>query len=60
MINLKAYKWSNGETVTAHDVMFWMNMMHAEKANWAAYAPGTFPDNIKSITINSPTQLTFR
>jgi peptide/nickel transport system substrate-binding protein len=59
VINLKNYKWSNGETVTATDIMFWMNMMHAEKTNWAAYAPGTFPDNIKSITINSPTQLTF-
>ena len=60
VIKLKNYKWSNGETVNATDVMFWMNMMHAEKANWAAYAPGTIPDNIKSITINSPTQLTFQ
>jgi peptide/nickel transport system substrate-binding protein len=60
VIKLKDYKWSNGESVTATDVMFWMNMMHAEKANWAAYAPGTIPDNIKSITINSPTELTFQ
>jgi len=60
VIKLKDYKWSNGETVTAADVMFWMNMMHAEKANWAAYAPGTIPDNIKSITVNSPTELTFQ
>jgi len=59
VINLKPYKWSNGESVTATDVMFWMNMMHANKANWAAYAPGTMPDNVKSITINSATQLTF-
>ncbi len=58
-INLKDYKWSNGEAVTAGDVMFWMNMMHADKANWAAYAPGTIPDNIKSIKIDSPTSLTF-
>ena len=34
-------------------------MMHAQKANWAAYAPGDMPDNVKSITINSPTQVTF-
>ena len=60
-ISLKTYKWSNGETMTAKDVMFWMNMLHAEKANWAAYAPGgsNIPDNIKNITIDSPTQLTF-
>jgi peptide/nickel transport system substrate-binding protein len=59
VINLKSYKWSNGETVTAQDVMFWMNMLHSDKANWAAYASGFIPDNVKSITINSPTQLTF-
>jgi peptide/nickel transport system substrate-binding protein len=58
-MNMKDYKWSNGEKVTAQDIMFWMNMMHAQKANWAAYAPGTIPDNIKSITVDSPTQITF-
>ena len=58
-INLKPYKWSNGETVTAQNVMFWMNMLHSDKANWAAYAPGAIPDDVKSITVNSPTQLTF-
>ena len=60
-VTLKHYKWSNGETVTAQDVMFWMNMLHSEKANWAAYAPGgsNIPDNVKSITIDSPTELTF-
>ncbi|MGO9457285.1 MAG: ABC transporter substrate-binding protein, partial [Acidimicrobiales bacterium] len=56
-ITLKSYKWSNGETLTAKDVMFWMNMLHSEKTNWAAYAPGgsNIPDNVKSITIDSPT-----
>lgn len=58
-VSLKNYKWSNGEAVTATDVMFWMNMLHAEKANWADYSQGALPDNIKSITVNSPTKLTF-
>jgi peptide/nickel transport system substrate-binding protein len=58
-ITLKPYKWSNGETLTAQDVMFWMNMLHAEKANWAGYAPGTIPDDISNIVVNSPTELTF-
>ena len=57
-LNLKPYKWSNGETVTAQNVMFWMNMLHAEKANWAGYSAGALPDDIQSITVNSPTQLT--
>src|ERR1700722_8899353 len=26
-ITLKKYKWSNGQTVTATDVMFWLNML---------------------------------
>src|SRR3984957_19804648 len=30
-IDLNNYVWSNGETVTAQDVVFWMNMMAAEK-----------------------------
>ena len=59
-INLKDYKWSNGESVTATDVMFWMNMLHAEKANWAAYAPGDLPGQRQELTVNSPTQLTFQ
>ncbi|HEX4724726.1 MAG TPA: ABC transporter substrate-binding protein [Pseudonocardiaceae bacterium] len=58
VINLKPYVWSNGEHLTAQDVEFWMNMMFAEKANWANYVPGEFPDNVKSVTVNSPTQLT--
>ena len=59
-INLKPYKWSNGETVTSQNVMFWMNMLHAQKANWAGYAPGAMPDDIQSITANSPTELTMQ
>ena len=33
-IKLKPWKWSNGEAVNADDVVFWMNMVKAEKANW--------------------------
>ncbi len=58
-ITLKGWKWSNGESVDATDVMFWMNMMHAEKANWYDYTPGFFPDNITSVKVDSPTQVTF-
>ena len=41
IITLKPYKWSDGESLDAQDVMFWMNMLHAEKVNWAAYTPGS-------------------
>ncbi|CAG4904949.1 ABC transporter substrate-binding protein [Acidithrix sp. C25] len=55
-ITLKNYKWSNGETVNARDVLFWMNMVKANKANWAAYVPGAFPDNI--VSMSSPNSST--
>jgi peptide/nickel transport system substrate-binding protein len=58
-INLKPYKWSDGSTLSSSDVMQWMNLWHAEKANWAAYVPNVgMPDDIASVTVNSPTQLT--
>jgi peptide/nickel transport system substrate-binding protein len=59
-VNLKNYKWSNGETVTSQDVVFWMNMMHADKDQWAAYSAGAMPDDVTSVTANSPTQVTFQ
>jgi peptide/nickel transport system substrate-binding protein len=45
-INLSGWKWSNGQVITSRDVEFWMNMVKANKSQWAAYAPGKFPDNI--------------
>jgi peptide/nickel transport system substrate-binding protein len=53
-VNLKGWKWSDGETVNAQDVAFWLNMMKAEKANYAGYTPGTLPDNLASISVTSP------
>lgn len=58
-VTLKPYKWSNGESVTTQDVMFWMNMLHADKANWAGYSSGALPDDVTSIDVTSPTQMTF-
>jgi peptide/nickel transport system substrate-binding protein len=52
------YKWSNGESVTTADVAFFLNMLHAETANWFDYVPGYIPDNIKSVSVSSPTSMT--
>jgi peptide/nickel transport system substrate-binding protein len=57
-IKLKGWKFSNGQTIDAQSVIFWMNMMKAEKANWAGYAPGYFPDNVASYSASSPNSLT--
>ncbi len=60
-IGLNHYVWSNGETVTAQDVVFWMNMMHAEKNNFGAYVPGinAIPDDVTSVVATTPTEVTF-
>jgi len=58
MINLKGWKWSDGEIVDAQDVVFWLNMMKAEKANYAGYAPGLLPDNLVSYGATGKDQVT--
>jgi peptide/nickel transport system substrate-binding protein len=60
VINMKGWKWSNGETVDADSVLFYLNMTIAEKANWYAYAPGLLPDNVVSAKATGPNQLTIQ
>ena len=47
-VTLKPWKWSNGETICADNVMFWVNMMVVKGARYGGYAPGYFPDNLTS------------
>jgi peptide/nickel transport system substrate-binding protein len=57
-ITLKPYKWSNGQPVTAQNVMFWLNMLSSVGSlDWGAYTgfPNTVVSNIKVV---SPTELT--
>src|SRR6516165_12621477 len=39
-ITLKHYLWSDGEAVSARDVAFWINLLKANKLNWASYVLG--------------------
>jgi peptide/nickel transport system substrate-binding protein len=59
-ITLKHYAWSDGETVTARDVGFWINLLKANKSEWASYVPGGFPDNVVSWTALSPSVVQLR
>jgi peptide/nickel transport system substrate-binding protein len=56
-VTLKSdYTWSDGQPVTARDVIFYMNMIKADRSNWGAYEPGEFPDNVKSyVAVNTRT-----
>jgi peptide/nickel transport system substrate-binding protein len=59
-VTMKGWKWSDGESVDAQSVVFFLNMAEAEKANWYAYATGLLPDNIVSYSATSPDQLTIQ
>ena len=58
-VTLRPYSWSDGTQVTSAGVAFWINMMKAKKDKWAVYVPGGIPDDIDSMTVDSPTQVTF-
>jgi peptide/nickel transport system substrate-binding protein len=48
-ITLKGARWSDGEPVSARDVVFWIDLLKANRADWASYVPGGFPDNVTSF-----------
>ncbi len=55
-IHLNNYKWSDGETVSSRDLVFWMNMLKAQPTNWCGYVPSRFPDNVVSYkAVNATT-----
>ncbi|HXW44043.1 MAG TPA: ABC transporter substrate-binding protein [Streptosporangiaceae bacterium] len=60
VINLKPWKWSNGQTVDASDLIFMLNMLEANKANDAGYTPGLLPDNLASYKATGPEQVTLQ
>lgn len=47
-VTLKPYKWSDGAPLTARDVIFFMNILKAEKTSWSSWAPGNMPTNVVS------------
>jgi peptide/nickel transport system substrate-binding protein len=59
-VTMKGWKWSNGESVDAKSLIFFMNMVEAEKTNWYAYSKGLLPDNIVSYKATSPDTVTFQ
>ena len=52
-INMKGWKWSDGEAVNASDVVFWLNMMNAEPGNYYGTAAGQLPYNLASYRATS-------
>ena len=55
-ITLKGERWSDEQAVSARDVIFWINLLKANRDEWASYVPGGFPDNVVTATaVNSTT-----
>jgi peptide/nickel transport system substrate-binding protein len=59
-VTMKGWKWSDGSTVDAKSVIFFLNMAEAEKTTWYAYGAGLLPDNIVSYTASSPDTVTMQ
>ena len=59
-ITLKPGRWSDGTSIVNTNVMFWLNLLHAEPANWGGYQPGgdAIPDDLASVTEHSTNQVT--
>jgi peptide/nickel transport system substrate-binding protein len=60
VVNLKGWKWSDGESVDAQSLIFFLNMTMAEKTTWYAYSSGLLPDNIVSYKATGPNQVTLQ
>jgi peptide/nickel transport system substrate-binding protein len=56
-IVMKGWKWNDGESVDAGDVIFWLNMMKAEPGDFYGYVPGLLPDNLASYSATGPDTL---
>ena len=56
-IHLKHYLWSDGQPVTSRDVEFFLNLVRAGKSQDAWYVPGELPDDIRSASYPSPTEV---
>jgi peptide/nickel transport system substrate-binding protein len=62
VVNLKSgLTWSDGESVDATSVVFFMNMLKTvAHGDWGLYTPGYFPDNVTAVTATGPDQVTFK
>ena len=61
-VSLKSsYKWSNGQPITANDLLFYVDLVKAavkaSPADWEGYVPGHFPDNLVSTSEPNSTTL---
>jgi peptide/nickel transport system substrate-binding protein len=57
-INLKGWKWSNGEVISARNVEFWLNIAKSHPGDYGGYVPNVgIPDRVASTRIISNTSI---
>jgi peptide/nickel transport system substrate-binding protein len=49
-MTLKHWSWSDGSPVTVRDVVFWLNILKANRDDWGEYVPGFFPDDVTKVS----------
>jgi peptide/nickel transport system substrate-binding protein len=58
VIDMKGWKWSDGETVNAQDVIFWLHLMEAVPEGFYGFVPGDIPQDITSMATTGADQVT--
>jgi peptide/nickel transport system substrate-binding protein len=53
-ITLKSYDWSDGQPVTSRDILFFWNLLRANKSVFGNYQPGQIPDDVTSYSAPNP------
>jgi len=57
-INLKGWKWSNGEVISARNVEFWLNIAKSHPGDYGGYVPNVgIPDRVASTEIVNNTTI---
>jgi peptide/nickel transport system substrate-binding protein len=59
-ISLNHYVWSDGETLSSRDVVFWMNLLRANAVDFYGYVQGYFPDNVVSVAAPNATTVVMK
>lgn len=54
-LRLKDWEWSDGTKLGRDNIMFWVNLLRANKKEIAFYAEGQFPDDLKSVDFDEKT-----
>jgi peptide/nickel transport system substrate-binding protein len=52
-IDLKSWKWSDGQPITSRDFTFVYNLLKANVPNWNEYFQGLFPTDVTSVSTPS-------